>query len=46
MDIDIRLSANRPPKSVTPHANTVRQVNPGDLVANESGLMRSALNRN
>lgn len=40
MEIDIRLSAHRAPKTILPHESIVRQVNPGDLVSNESGLMR------
>ena len=40
MDFDIRLAAYRVVRAVPPHDQRMQQVNPGDLVTNESGYMR------
>ena len=40
MDFDIRLAADRVVRAVPPHDQRMQQVNPGDLVTNESGYMR------
>lgn len=40
MEFDIRLAANRMSHAVPAHDKMMHQVNPGDLVTNESGYMR------